>query len=53
MNKKVSIVLCTYNEVNYVENTIRSLSETLSFLLGLTKLSVLTPTLALPFSIHI
>ena len=27
--KKVSIILCTYNEVNYVENTISTLSKTL------------------------
>ena len=29
MNKKISIVLCTYNEVNYIEQTIRLISQTL------------------------
>ena len=29
MNKKISIVLCTYNEVNYIEQTIRFISQTL------------------------
>ena len=29
MNKKVSIILCTYNEVGYVENTIKLIHETL------------------------
>lgn len=29
MNKKVSIILCTYNEVDYVENTIKLIHETL------------------------
>ena len=28
MIKKISIVLCTYNEVNYIENTIKLISET-------------------------
>ena len=29
MNKKISIVLCTYNEVNYIEQTIRLIFQTL------------------------
>ena len=29
MNKNISIVLCTYNEVNYIEQTIRLISQTL------------------------
>ena len=29
MNKKISIVLCTYNEVNYIEQTIRLISQTI------------------------
>ena len=29
MNKKISIILCTYNEVNYIEQTIRLISQTL------------------------
>ena len=29
MNKKISIVLCTYNEVNYIDQTIRLISQTL------------------------
>ena len=29
MNKKISIVLCTYNEVSYIEQTIRLISQTL------------------------
>ncbi len=30
MSKKISIILCTYNEVNYVENTIKLIHETLN-----------------------
>ena len=29
MNKKISIILCTYNEVNYIEQTIRLIYKTL------------------------
>ena len=29
MNKKISIILCTYNEVNYIEQTIRLIFQTL------------------------
>ena len=29
MNKKISIVLCTYNEVDYIDQTIRLISQTL------------------------
>ena len=30
MNKKISIILCTYNEVNYIENTINLITKTLN-----------------------
>ena len=30
MNKKISIVLCTYNEIDYIENTIKLIHETIS-----------------------
>ena len=29
MNKKISIILCTYNEVNYIEETLKLISKTL------------------------
>ena len=29
MSKKISIILCTYNEVNYIEETIKLISKTL------------------------
>ena len=29
MNKKISIILCTYNEVNHIEHTIRLIYKTL------------------------
>ena len=29
MSKKVSLILCTYNEVNYIEDTISLVSKTL------------------------
>ena len=29
MTKNISIILCTYNEVNYIENTIKLITETI------------------------
>ena len=30
MNNKISIVLCTYNEVNYIEKTVALINKTFS-----------------------